>query len=52
MAASFDETTYLPPQRSGSSPDDRCEVNIEQLMNADAVILVDNALETLASRTA
>ena len=28
------------------------EVNIEQLMNADAVILVDNALETLASRTA
>ena len=28
------------------------EVNIEQLMKADAVILVDNALETLASRTA
>ena len=28
------------------------EVNIEQLMNADAVILVDNALETLASRPA
>ena len=50
---SFDETTY----RAARNVQEvllmtAAEVNIEQLMNADAVILVDNALETLASRTA
>lgn len=53
VAASFDETTY----RAARNVQEvllmtAAEVNIEQLMNADAVILVDNALETLASRTA
>lgn len=53
VAASFDESTYL----AGRNVQEvllmtAAEVNIEQLMNADAVILVDNALETLASRTA
>ena len=53
VAASFDEATYL----AGRNVQDvllmtAAEVNIEQLMKADAVILVDNALETLASRTA
>lgn len=53
VAASFDDSTYL----AGRNVQEvllmtAAEVNIEQLMNADAVILVDNALETLASRTA
>ncbi len=53
VAASFDEKTYL----AGRNVQNvllmtAAEVNIEQLMNAGAVILVDNALETLASRTA
>lgn len=53
VAASFDEATYL----AGRNVQDvllmtAAEVNIEQLMKADAVILVDNALEPLASRTA
>ena len=53
VAASFDESTYL----AGRNVQEvllmtAAEVNIEQLMNAGAVILVDNALETLASRTA
>ena len=53
VAASFDDSTYL----AGRNVQEvllmtAAEVNIEQLMNADAVILVDNALETLASCTA
>ena len=53
VAASFDEKTYL----AGRNVQEvllmtAAEVNIEQLMNAKAVIFVESALETLASRTA
>lgn len=53
VSASFDETTY----RAGRNVQDvllmsAAEVNIEQLMSADKVILVESALETLAARTA
>lgn len=53
VASSFDDATYL----AGRNVQNvllmtAAEVNIEQLMKASAVILVENALETLASRTA
>lgn len=53
VAGSFDEITY----RSGRNVQNvllmtAAEVNIEHLLNAKAVILVDSALETLANRTA
>ena len=53
IAASFEEKTYI----SGRNVQNVLlmtadEVNIEQLMNARAVILVENAFETLARRTA
>lgn len=53
VSGSFDEITY----RSGRNVQNillmtAAEVNIEHLLNAKAVILVDSALETLAKRTA
>lgn len=53
ISGSFDETTY----RSARNVQEvllitAAEVNIEQLMNARAIILVESALETLAARTA
>ncbi len=53
IAASFDEATYL----AGRNVQNvllmtAAEVNIEQIMKARCIILVDSALETLASRTA
>ncbi|MEG0024861.1 MAG: 50S ribosomal protein L4 [Akkermansia sp.] len=53
VSASFDESTYL----AGRNVQNvllmtAAEVNIEQLMHANAVIFVESALETLASRTA
>lgn len=53
VSSSFDESTYLAGRNVQNvllmTAD---EVNIEQLMNARAVVLVENALETLARRTA
>lgn len=53
IASSFDEITY----RSARNVQDvllmtAAEVNIEHILNAKAIILVDSALETLANRTA
>lgn len=53
VAESFDETTY----RAGRNVQNvllmtASEVNVEQLLNARKVVLVESALETLARRTA
>lgn len=53
VAETFDETTY----RAGRNVQDvllmtASEVNVEQLLNARKVVLVQSALETLARRTA
>lgn len=53
IASAFDEITY----RSARNVQDvllmtAAEVNIEHILNAKAIILVDSALETLANRTA
>lgn len=53
IASSFDEITY----RAARNVQDvllmtAAEVNIEHILNAKAIILVDSALETLANRTA
>lgn len=53
IASSFGEITY----RSARNVQDvllmtAAEVNIEHILNAKAIILVDSALETLANRTA
>lgn len=53
IAESFDEATY----RSGRNVQNvllmtASEVNVEQLLNARKVVLVESALETLARRTA
>lgn len=53
LAESFDEATY----RSGRNVQNvllmtASEVNVEQLLNARKVVLVESALETLARRTA
>lgn len=53
IAESFDEMTY----RSGRNVQNvllmtASEVNVEQLLNARKVVLVESALETLARRTA
>ena len=53
IGKSFDEPTYLAARNIGSvqliTAD---EANIEQILHADAVIIIDDALETLAKRTA
>jgi large subunit ribosomal protein L4 len=53
ISASFDEKTKL----AGRNVQEvllmtAAEVNIEQLMNADAVIIVESALDIIAKRTA
>lgn len=53
IAGSFDEATY----RSGRNVKKvllitAAEVNIEQILHANAVIIVEDALETIAKRTA
>lgn len=53
VAASFDEVTFRAARNvQNLLLMSAAEVNIEQLLNAKAVILVDSALETLANRTA
>lgn len=53
VAASFDEVTFRAARNvQNLLLMSAAEVNIEQLLNAKAVILVDSALETLAKRTA
>lgn len=53
VSASFDETTY----RAARNVQEvllmtAAEVNIEQLMNANAIVFVESALEIIAARTA
>ncbi|WP_227021438.1 50S ribosomal protein L4 [Oceaniferula marina] len=53
VAESFDEKTYLAGRNVQSVLlMTASEVNIEQLLHADAVILVEDSYETLARRTA
>ncbi len=53
VANSFDEKTYLSGRNvQGVQLITSAEVNIEQILHANAVILVEDAFETLASRTA
>lgn len=53
VGKSFDDQTYLAARNvSWSLLMTADEVNIEHLLSADAVILVEDALETLAARTA
>lgn len=53
VAESFDELTYRAARNvQNILLMTASEVNIEMLMNAKAVVLVDSALETLAKRTA
>ena len=53
VAGSFDELTYRAARNvQNVLLMTSAEVNIEHLLNAKAVILVDSALETLANRTA
>ncbi len=52
VAASFDELTYRAARNVGNVRlITATEVNVEQLLGAKKVILVDSALETLATRT-
>ncbi len=53
VAESFDEATY----RSGRNVQNvllmtAAQLNVEQLLHADAIIIVENSFETLANRTA
>lgn len=53
IAESFDEATYRAARNvQGILLMTAAEVNIEQILKAKVVILVDSALETLAKRTA
>lgn len=53
VANSFDQPTYLAGRNvHGVLLITAAEVNVAQLLHADAVILVEDALETLAARTA
>ncbi|MGC6427472.1 MAG: 50S ribosomal protein L4 [Akkermansiaceae bacterium] len=53
IAASFSEKTYLSARNIKALQLETAEsVNIEQILYANAVVLVDDALETLAKRTA
>ncbi len=52
VAASFDEMTYRAARNVGNVRlITAAEVNVEQLLGAKKVILVDSALETIANRT-
>ena len=53
ISSQFDESTY----RAGRNVSDvllitASEVNVEQLLHADTVVIVESAYETLAARTA
>lgn len=53
IAQSFDEKTYLAGRNvKNVLLMTAAEVNIEQILHANAVVLVENANETLANRTA
>jgi len=53
VAESFDEQTYLAGRNVQSVLlMTASEVNVEQLLHADTIILVENSFETLARRTA
>jgi len=53
IAQSFDETTYLSGRNvQGVLLMTADEVNIEQILHANAVIIAEDAYETLAKRTA
>ncbi len=53
VARSFDENTYLAARNvSWAELRTADSVNIEELLHADTVLLVEDALETLAARTA
>jgi large subunit ribosomal protein L4 len=53
IAGSFDDPTYLAARNIRPVLlMTAAEVNVEQILHADAIILVDDALETLAKRTA
>ena len=53
IGASFDEKTYLAGRNvKAVQLETAANVNVEQILHANAVILVDDALETLAKRTA
>ncbi len=53
IAESFDELTFRAARNvQNVLLMSAAEVNIEQILNAKAIILVDSALETLAKRTA
>ena len=53
IAGSFSEKTYLSGRNVKSVLLETAEsVNIEQILHANAVVLLDDALETLAKRTA
>ena len=53
IAASFDEKTYLAGRNvQAVQLETAANVNVEQLLHANAVVVVGDALETLAKRTA
>ncbi len=53
VAAQFDEKTYLAGRNAKNILlMTAAEVNIEQMLHADTIVLVEDAFETLAARTA
>ncbi|MCH7226845.1 50S ribosomal protein L4 [Haloferula sp. A504] len=53
VAKSFDDTTYLAARNvQWAELRTAASVNVEELLHADTVLLVEDALETLAARTA
>ncbi|GAA5482358.1 50S ribosomal protein L4 [Haloferula sargassicola] len=53
VAKSFDDTTYLAARNVGWATLVTADsVNVEELLHANTVLLVEDALETLANRTA
>lgn len=53
VAKSFDETTYLAARNvTWAELRTADSVNVEELLHADTVLLVEDSLETLAARTA
>jgi len=53
IAAAFSEKTYLSARNVAPVLlETAASVNVEQILHADAVVIVDDALETLSKRTA
>lgn len=53
VAKSFDESTYLAARNVGWAQLVTAEsLNVEELLHADSILMVEDALETLAKRTA